>query len=60
MRRVTPTEFYHHLRRVESTRNAGSLTRYRTRTDDTLWTVAGQLAGVTLGPVGASRAYFID
>ena len=60
MRRVTQPEFFDHLHRIERLRNAGSLTRHRPRLDDTLWIVAGRLVAVSTGPVGASRAYFID
>lgn len=60
MRRVTRPEFEHHLRHTERQNNAGHRAQHRPRLGDTLWTVAGQLVAVSLGPLGASRAYFID
>lgn len=55
MRRISQHEFYAHLRRAESARNAAHRAQHRPRLGDTLWTVAGQLVAVS-----TSRAYFID
>lgn len=50
-------EFLAAVRREESARNAGVLTRYDSITDQTQWTVAGAIVGVSGGVVGASTWY---
>lgn len=53
------TEFLAHIKREESARNSGVLTRYDALTDQTQWTVAGRIVGVSGGVVGASIWYKI-
>lgn len=46
------------LRYRESSRNAGSLTRFNEKTGRTEWTVAGQMVAVSEGPVGTGKGYW--
>jgi hypothetical protein len=60
MRKANQEQFSAHIRAEERVRNVGHLTEYRPRLDITRWTVAGVLVGISQGPIGKSRAYYLD
>lgn len=58
-RLVGQVEFRQHLRKTESIYNCGSTASYDDRSDETRWIVAGNIVGVSLGPLGKPKAYLL-
>ena len=58
-RSVSFDEFRAGLRKEESAWNAGSLAHYDADNDRTLWSVAGQIYGISNGRLGQASDYYI-
>jgi hypothetical protein len=56
---VTKAVFYAQVRRMESRLNAGVTTHYQMKKDETYWYIAGNLVGISDGPVGTNSYYMI-
>lgn len=56
---VEKSTFHSHIRSEERVLNQGAISQYNPITDETHWLVRDQLVGLSLGRIGASRAYFI-
>ena len=57
VQRVTQEQFRRTLHRAAAGIGAGLACRYDARRDETIWTVNGEPVGLTVGRIGATRAY---
>ena len=57
--RVTHEQFRRALHRAAAGIGAGLAYRYDARHDETLWTINGHAVGLTVGRIGATRAYYL-
>lgn len=60
VQRVTREQFRRALHRAAAGIGAGLAYRYDARHDETIWTIDGQAVGLTVGRIGATRAYYLD
>ena len=57
--RVTHEQFRRALHRAAAGIGAGLAYRYDARHDETVWMINGQAVGLSVGRIGATRAYYL-
>ncbi|WP_169517047.1 hypothetical protein [Azohydromonas australica] len=57
--RVTHEQFRRVLHGAAAGIGAGLACRYDARNDETVWTINGHAVGLTVGRIGATRAYYL-
>lgn len=58
--KVSADDFHATLQDLTRAHNAGVTVQSSTRRDSKVWLIRGVIVGLTRGPIGASRDYFIE